>query len=283
MLFEGSAVALVTPFNDNNELDYGVLKDLIDFQIENNTSAILINGTTGEAPSLAADEFEKLIEEANKNINKRVPLIVGTSSNNYNHCLRNSKKAEQLGADALLICNPYYNKGTEEGVYQFFKTIAENINIPIILYNVPSRTGANISITNIIRLSKIKNIIAIKEASGDIERSRQLVKYIDVYSGNDGDTKEIINLGGKGVISVLANIMPKETAEICLDVNKLETYKNLIDLLFIETNPTPIKKAMQLKGFTSMNLRLPMYEMKKENVSKLYTELKRWNSDIQKD
>jgi 4-hydroxy-tetrahydrodipicolinate synthase len=280
MIFKGVGTALVTPFDDNDNIDFAVLKQMLEHQIESGINAIVIAGTTGEAPNLENDEFEELIKHTLRIVGKRVPVIVGTSSNNYKKCLHNSLTAKNLGADGLLICNPYYNKGTETGVYEFFNTIANEVCMPIVLYNVPSRTGSKISLNNVYRLSKNPYIIGIKEASGDLEYAKEIIKNTDddfyLYSGNDDNINEIMDMGGNGLISVLSNALPLEVVQNLEE--KTDKYKTLIKLLFQETNPTPIKKLMEILGYISMNLRLPMYEATEETEINLEEELEKLKS-----
>lgn len=288
-MFKGSGVALVTPFNDDNEVDYDMLRNLIEFQIKNSTDAIIICGTTGEASTLSFEEKLKVINFTVEVTKKRIPVIAGTGSNNTSDAIKLSKKAQDLGVDGLLIVTPYYNKCNKSGLYSHYKTIAENISIPIILYNVPSRTGVNIDIDTLIKLSKIKNIVGIKEASSNISQIAEIFAKMDdeflVYSGNDGEIVPILSLGGAGVISVLANICPKETHDICYNFfnGKISEAKNmqlkyfeLIQNLFSEVNPVPVKKALNYLGFNVGTTRLPLYEMentKKEALIKCINDL----------
>jgi len=285
-VFTGAAVALVTPFNENG-VDFDKLGEIIDFQIENGTDAIVVCGTTGEPATMPDAEHLSVIEYAVKRVNKRVPLIAGTGGNDTAHCTRLSKAAEELGADALLLVTPYYNKTSQKGLQKHFETVADTVNIPMILYNVPSRTGLNISVSCMKALAQHKNIVALKEASGNMSYVMELVKecgdLIDIYSGNDDIIVPMLSVGSVGVISVLSNIMPKETHDICeLFFNgrikescALQTkLLDLINSLFIEVNPIPVKTAMNLMGFNVGPLRLPLYDMEDKNLEALKTQLK---------
>ncbi len=283
--FTGSGVAIITPF-DGNKTNYEEFGRIIDFQIENHTDAIIVCGTTGEASTMPDEEHLAVVEFAIKHTAGRVPVIAGTGSNETAHAVELSKKAEQLGADGLLQVTPYYNKTSAKGLIEHFKAVAEAVSIPVILYNVPSRTGMNISIPVLKELSKIPNIVGIKEASGNISYAAKVaaeVPDIYIYSGNDDMIVPVLSLGGKGVISVLANVMPKETHEMCqefFDGNAERAkdmqlkYLNLINSLFIEVNPIPVKTAMNLMGFNAGNLRLPLTEMEKEHLETLKNSMR---------
>ena len=276
----GSGVAIITPF-DGNTTNYDALGELIDWQIEQGTDAIIICGTTGEASTMPDAEHLAAIEYTVERVAKRVPVIAGTGSNETAHAIELSKKAEELGADGLLQVTPYYNKTTQKGLIAHFGAIADAVNIPIILYNVPSRTGVNISIPVLKELAKRDNIVAIKEASGNISYTAQVaaeVPELYIYSGNDDMIVPVMSLGGKGVISVLANVMPKETHELCkayLDGECTKATKMQLDLLdlvnalFIEVNPIPVKTAINLMGKNGGNLRLPLVDMADDTLAKL--------------
>ena len=278
--FTGSGVAIITPF-DGNTTNYDALGELIDWQIEQGTDAIIICGTTGEASTMPDAEHLAAIEYTVERVAKRVPVIAGTGSNETAHAIELSKKAEELGADGLLQVTPYYNKTTQKGLIAHFGAIADAVNIPIILYNVPSRTGVNISIPVLKELAKRDNIVAIKEASGNIGYTAQVaaeVPELYIYSGNDDMIVPVMSLGGKGVISVLANVMPKETHELCkayLDGECTKATKMQLDLLdlvnalFIEVNPIPVKTAINLMGKNGGNLRLPLVDMADDTLAKL--------------
>lgn len=285
MIFEGSAVALVTPFTENG-VDFEKLGKLIEFHIENHTDALVICGTTGEATTMNDAEQLAVIKYTVDKVNKRIPVIAGTGSNNTAHSVYLSQEAEKLGADALLIITPYYNKANEKGLKLHFETIANSTSLPIILYNVPGRTSMNIKPAVVAELAKIDNIVAIKEASGDLAQVAELSRLVPddfaIYSGNDDSIVPLLSLGGSGVISVLANICPKETHDLVqkfLDGDiegskKLQLdMKPLIDALFIEVNPIPVKTAMNLLGFKVGNLRLPLADMSEKNLEVLKQEL----------
>lgn len=278
VIFKGAGVAIVTPFNENG-IDYEELKRLIDFNVENGTDAIIITGTTGESPTLTDEEHKSAIKFTVEYVNKRIPVIAGTGSNDTEYAIQLSKYAENVGADGLLVVTPYYNKATQKGLIEHFNAIASSVNIPIILYNVPSRTGVNIKPETYLELSKTKNIVATKEASGDLSavlKIRALCKdNLNVYSGNDDQIVPMLSLGSLGVISVLSNIAPKETSEMCKAYFRGDTKKSLelqlefcdlIDALFIEVNPIPVKTALNLCGFSVGNLRRPLTSMDDNNL-----------------
>ncbi len=278
MLFKGSGVALVTPFDKNNYIDFEKLEYLIDYHIKNKTDALVICGTSGESSTLSNDEKKKLIEFCVKKACGKIPVIAGTGSNNTNIAVEMSKYANKVGADGLLIVTPYYNKCTQEGLYLHYKEIARSVDIPIILYNVPTRTSVNIETDTVIKLSKIKNICAIKEASSNISQISEIASKVDkdfyIYSGNDDQILPILSLGGAGVISVLANVFPKEVHDICKnyfkgDINKARDlqfkYFDLIKKLFIEVNPIPIKELMNYIDINVGGVRLPLSSMNKSN------------------
>jgi 4-hydroxy-tetrahydrodipicolinate synthase len=279
-LFTGSGVAIVTPFHENG-INFQKLTELIEFNIKNKTDAIVICGTTGEASTMPDSEHIAAIEHTVKIVNGRVPVIAGTGSNDTHHCIELSKSAERLGVDGLLIVTPYYNKTSKKGLIQHYIAVADSVNIPIILYNVPSRTGMTISIDVLKELAKHKNIVGIKEASGSISYVADIacnVPDLAIYSGNDDMIVPVLALGGKGVISVVSNILPEDTHNICEYYFKGEIQKslnlqlkmlNLINSLFIEVNPIPIKTAMNLMGFEVGDLRLPLCEMEESNLEKL--------------
>lgn len=279
-IFTGSGVAIVTPFHENG-VDFEKLTELLEFHVANQTDSIIICGTTGEASTMPDEEHLSVIEHAVKVINKRIPVIAGTGSNDTEHCIKLSQAAEKLGVDGLLIVTPYYNKTSRLGLIKHYEAVADSVNIPIILYNVPGRTGMNIPVPTLKILAKHKNIVGIKEASGNISYTAQVaakVPELDIYSGNDDMIVPVMSLGGKGVISVLANVAPKETHELCAsylrgDVDTARElqlkYLELVDSLFIEVNPIPVKTALNLMGLNAGKLRMPLYEMEEENLSKL--------------
>jgi 4-hydroxy-tetrahydrodipicolinate synthase len=290
-LFTGSGVAIITPFNESG-INFAKLTELIEFNIKNKTDAIVICGTTGEASTMPDSEHMAAIEHTVKIVNGRVPVIAGTGSNDTRHCIELSKGAEKLGVDGLLIVTPYYNKTSKKGLIKHYTVVANSVNLPIILYNVPSRTGMNISIDALKELAKIKNVVGIKEASGSISYVADIARNVpelDIYSGNDDMIVPIMSLGGKGVISVVANILPEDTHNICEYYLNGETKKsldlqlkmlNLINTLFVEVNPIPIKTAMNLMGFDVGDLRLPLCEMEDSNLEKLKNVMEDYNIKI---
>lgn len=285
ILFKGCGTAIATPF-DENGVNIVEFKKLILSQIANNVDAIIVCGTTGEASTMTKEEKIAVIQCAVETSDKQIPIIVGTGANNTKQAIENSKLAESLGADGLLVVTPYYNKCTQNGLIAHYKAIAENVSIPIILYNVPSRTGVNILPKTCFELSKISNIVAIKEASGDIsqvaEISRLCGDNLNIYSGNDDQIVPILSLGGIGVISVLSNIKPKFTHNIVqnfLDGN-VEKSRNLqlealplIQLLFSEVNPIPVKAALNMLGYDFGAPRLPLTPISNKNYELLKREL----------
>ena len=286
MLFKGSAVALVTPFTKENTVNFDKLAELIEYHIENGTDAIVSCGTTGEATTMSDSEILDTIEFTVKKVAGRIPVIAGTGSNNTMHSVELSKKAEALGADGLLIITPYYNKANKSGLKKHFLTIAESVNIPIILYNVPGRTNMNIAPSLIAELAQVPNIVAVKEASGDLGQVAEIAKLVPddfaIYSGNDDTILPLLSLGGSGVISVLANVCPKETHDLVAkffegDVEGSRKIQleldSLIAALFIEVNPIPVKTAMNLLGFEVGELRLPLDNMDPANLEVLKKEL----------
>lgn len=280
-VFIGCGTAIATPFTESaiNYIEFG---KLIEDQIKNEIDAIIVCGTTGESSTMSEDEKKNVIKYAINKIDKRTKVIIGTGSNNTKTAIEMSKYAEQEGADALLIVTPYYNKTTQTGLIAHYKKIAENVNIPIIVYNVPSRTGVNILPETCLELSKINNIVGIKEASGNISQIAKISSLcgdnFDIYSGNDDQIVPILSLGGKGVISVLSNIMPKYTHDMVykyLNGEVKEACKmqlevlELIEILFSETNPIPIKYALNLMGYDYGIPRLPLVELSKKNKERL--------------
>jgi len=289
-IFEGAAVAIVTPMNSDGSVNYEKLDEIIEEQIAGSTDAIVICGTTGEASTLSHEEHLDVIERCVKTVNKRVPVIAGTGSNSTETAIYLSVEAEKRGADALLLVTPYYNKATQGGLYQHFAQTAKAVSIPIILYNVPSRTGCNIQAKTAAKLFKeVDNIVGIKEASGNFSQIAELMKLtdgkIDLYSGNDDQIVPLLALGGKGVISVLSNVAPKHTHDIVAtflagDVKKACALQlqalDLINALFIEVNPIPVKAAMNIMGKNVGPLRLPLTEMEADNARKLEEAMKQF-------
>ena len=285
MLFKGSGVALVTPFNEDG-VDFEKLGELIEYHIENNTDALIVCGTTGESTTMSDEEQFAIIDFTVKKVNKRIPVIAGTGSNDTMHSVYLCQEAEKLGADGLLVITPYYNKTNQRGLKLHFETIAASTELPIILYNVPGRTGVNIKPSVIAELAKIENIVAVKEASGDIAQVAEIARLVPegfaIYSGNDDSILPLLSLGGVGVISVVANICPKETHDLVEkflngDVKGSRELqlgmKALIDKLFIEVNPIPVKTAMNILGFEVGDLRLPLAPMEENNLKALRDEL----------
>ena len=295
MIFKGSAVALVTPFDENGNVNFDKIKELVDFQIENGTDAIVACGTTGEASTMNDEEHLAAIKAIIDAADKRVPVIAGTGGNDTAHSIYLSQEAEKLGADALLIITPYYNKANKSGLRKHFVSIANSVKVPIILYNVPSRTKVNIPPALVADLARnVDNIVALKEACGDLAQVAEVCRLVPddfaVYSGNDDSILPLLSLGGSGVISVLANVCPRETHDLVAkffegDIEgsrKLQLgMKPLIDALFIEVNPVPVKTAVNLLGFNVGDLRLPLAEMEEEDLEVLKRELVNWGLKIQ--
>lgn len=294
MIFKGSGVALITPFNEDGKVNFEKLGELVEFHIENNTDAIIACGTTGEASTLDDEEHLAVIKYVIDKVNKRIPVIAGTGGNDTNHSIYMSQQAEKLGTDALLVITPYYNKGNKSGIKKHFEAIAASVKIPIIMYNVPGRTCVNMSPSLVAELAKLDNIVAIKEASGDLAQVAEIARLVPddfaIYSGNDDSILPLLSLGGHGVISVLANICPKETHDLVYKFfegdlessRKLQLeMKPLIDALFIEVNPVPVKTAANLLGFDVGNLRLPLAEMDSKNIEVLQKELINWGLKVQ--
>jgi len=283
-LFIGSAVAIVTPFTGNG-VDYATLAKLIEFQIKGDTDAIVICATTGEASTMPDEEHIATIKFAVETVNKRVPVIAGTGSNDTRHAVELSKAAEAVGADGILSVTPYYNKATQKGLYGHFKRIADSVKIPMILYNVPSRTNLNINPETIKALSEIENIIAVKECNlgqvGDVVNLCS--EDFAVYSGDDNSILPVLSLGGKGVISVMANIIPQDTHDMVMKFFQGDTKGaiklqlqtlNLIKALFSEVNPIPVKAAVGLLGFTAGKCRMPLTELEDNHLELLCSEMK---------
>ncbi len=287
-IFEGSGVALITPFKDNG-VDFEKLKELLEWHVKEGTDAIIICGTTGEATTMTEKEKKDVIKFTVDTINKRIPVIAGSGSNNTLAAIEMSKYCESVGVDGLLVITPYYNKTNSKGLFKHFEAINNSVNTPIIVYNVPGRTGVNITPENLVKLSSLSNVVAIKEASGNISQVAKIAamcKDIDIYSGNDDQIIPIMSLGGKGVISVLANVIPNKVHKMTRDylngnvkeacniqLNTLELTNNL----FIETNPIPVKTALNLIGKKVGPLRLPLYDMDEKNENTLKETLKKYN------
>lgn len=290
-IFTGAGVAIVTPFKENLEVDYNKLEEIIDYQIDNGTDSIIICGTTGEASTLTHEEHLECIKVAVNRVNKRIPVIAGTGSNCTETAIFLSKEACQAGVDGLLLVTPYYNKATQKGLVEHFTDIANASDAPIILYNVPGRTGCNIAAkTAATLINNVENIVGIKEASGNMSQAAEMMLLtegkLDLYSGNDDQILPILSLGGKGVISVLSNIAPRDTHNMVVRYmegdlkGSLELqlkYLPLIHELFCEVNPIPVKKAVELAGLASGGMRRPLTEMEHENADRLMKEMKALN------
>ena len=289
-IFTGAGVALITPMHSDGSVNYEEMARLLEFQVENGTDAIIACGTTGEAATLTVKEHCEVLSFVCERINGRIPVIAGTGSNDTSTAIELSKSAEASGADALLSVTPYYNKTSQEGLFRHFTTIADNIDLPVILYNVPSRTGCNIKPKTYARLCKHENIVATKEANGDISsvsQTRSLCgDQLDIYSGNDDQTVPFMSLGALGVISVFSNFCPKEMHEICelcLNNNFVEAaklnfhYVELMDIMFSDVNPIPVKTAMNLIGFNAGECRLPLVPMSYSGYHDLKDCLAKYN------
>ena len=290
-IFTGAGVAIATPFNENGiGINYDELARLIDFNLENGTDAIVIAGTSGESATMTDEEHEEIIKFTVDYVNKRVPVIAGTGSNDTKYAINLSQHADKAGADALLVVTPYYNKCTQKGLIKHFTSIADNVNVPIVLYDVPSRTSVGITPETFATLAEHPRIKAVKEASGNIGQVAEAMSLcgdkLDFYSGNDDQIVPLLSLGGKGVISVLSNIMPKETHELCqlfFDGNTKEAAKKqleyfpLIQALFCEVNPIPVKVALRLMGFNMGPLRMPLCEMEDAHLEQLKTAMRKFN------
>ena len=287
--FKGAGVAIITPFNDDG-INFAELGRIIDHQIEHHTDAIVITGTTGESATMTDAEHKAAIKFAVDHVNRRVPVIAGTGSNETRYALELSTYAESVGADGLLLVTPYYNKCTQNGLAAHYEKIADAVNIPLIVYSVPSRTGVSIKTETYARLSKHPRIIGVKEANGDLTSILRLRKACGddfyVYSGNDDQIVPILSIGGIGVISVLSNVAPQQTHDICqlyFDGKVEESarlqidYCDLIDALFCEVNPIPVKTAMNLLGWNAGELRMPLSPMEPQNVERLRAALKAHN------
>ena len=289
-IFKGAGVAIVTPFHEDGSVNFEKFAELVEFQIQNGTDAIIVCGTTGESSTLTHEEHLEVIKFCAETVKGRVPVIAGTGSNCTETAVYLSTEAEKFGVDGLLLVTPYYNKATQKGLFEHYKRIADSVKIPIILYNVPSRTGCNILPQTVVKLcSEVHNIVGIKEACGSISQITKLAALaqgkIDIYSGNDDQIVPILSLGGKGVISVLSNVAPKQTHDICAkffegDVEgsckeQLRAIE-LCDALFSEVNPIPVKTALEMMGKCKSTLRRPLCEMEEANVEKLRPAMKNY-------
>ena len=287
-MIKGSMVALVTPFTEDGSVNFKRVRELVEWHIQEGTDAILVLGTTAETPTLTTEEEDEIVRIAIEQNAGRVPIVVGSGSNNTAKAIETSLKYEKMGADALLVISPYYNKANKQGMIQHFLAVADAVNTPIILYNVPARTGISISYEVLEAVCKHKNIVGIKEASGDMSLVSKFSKLIDddftIYSGNDDINVPLMSLGGGGVISVLANILPgvsHDMAAAALEGDFVKAreiqlkYMDLINALFIETNPIPVKEAMNMLGLEAGGYRLPLYPMEEKNRAVLKGELEK--------
>lgn len=285
-MFKGAIVAIVTPFK-NGKVDEETLRELIEFQIENGTDGIVPCGTTGESPVLSHDEHDRVIEVTVDAVKKRVPVIAGTGSNSTEEALRLTRHAYEVGADGALMVCPYYNRPTQEGLYQHYKFIAENVPIPIVVYNIPGRTGVNMTPETLARLAKVKNIVGVKEAAGSLQQMADIISLcgpdFSVLSGDDFFTFPLLCLGGHGIISVVSNVAPADMAAMvdsfnAGDINKARElhYKTtpLVKALFIETNPAPVKAALALMGKIEYEIRLPLVKLSDANFENLKKTMK---------
>ena len=290
-IFKGAGTAIVTPFHEDGSVNYDAFAEQIEYQIKNNVDAIIVCGTTGEASTLSHEEHLEVIRFCVEKVNKRIPVVAGTGSNCTETAIYLSKEAEKLGVDGLLIVTPYYNKCTQKGLAEHFTIIAESVNVPIILYNIPGRTGGVlIQPETVVKLCReVPNIVGVKDATGNISMVAKLMALagddVDVYSGNDDQIVPLLSLGGKGVISVLSNVAPQQTHDICEkyfngDVEgsrkmQLEAL-DLISALFCEVNPIPVKKALNLMGMNAGTLRRPLTEMEEQNAKVLENAMKEY-------
>ncbi len=282
MMFKGVYTAIITPFTEDGDVDLDSLKNLVEYQVEHGVSGIVPCGTTGESPTLSHEEHDKVIEKVVKWVGGRCQVIAGTGSNSTQEAIRLTKHAEHVGADAALVVNPYYNKPTQEGLYRHFKAVADSVKIPIVVYNIKGRTAVNVETSTLMRLIEdCKNIVAVKEASGDLEQMKDVIDNapaeFDVLSGDDGITVDLIKAGGKGVVSVASNLIPEKMVQMVEEalsgsIEKAEelneSLKEFFEGEFMETNPIPIKAAMAMKGLCEEVYRLPMCEMRPEKREK---------------
>lgn len=285
-LFTGAGVALVTPMLPDGSINYQKIEELVDWHIANGTDAIIMCGTTGEAPTLKMQEHLEAIKVAVDRAAGRLPIIAGTGSNDTDHCINSCREAKRLGADGLLLVSPYYNKTSQRGLIAHYTAVAASADLPMILYNVPSRTGLNIAPETVATLAKVDNIVGIKQANGDLSSVAKIAATCDlpIYSGNDDQIVPILSLGGLGVISVLSNVIPRETHDICqtwFDGNVEESkrlqlhYLDLANGLFTDVNPIPVKAAMNLMGLDVGECRLPLYPMEDKALAALDAILRR--------
>lgn len=290
IIFKGCGTAIITPFTKDNQVDYDAFKKMLEFQVENGADCIIVCGTTGEASTMTTDEKKKTIEFALKTINKRIPVIAGTGSNCTESAIEMTKYCESIGVDGALVVTPYYNKTTQAGLIAHYTAIANATKLPIVLYNVPGRTGVNIQPKTCLELSKIENIVAIKEASGNLSQIAEIANLcgdnLKIYSGNDDQIIPILSLGGLGVISVLSNIMPKYTHQMTEEFFNQNTQAAakmqvdsipLIKALFCEVNPIPVKAACNLMDLGGGSPRLPLVPMSETNLEVLKAEMEKMN------
>ena len=289
-IFEGAGVAIITPFHEDGSVDHERFGEIIEHQIANHTDAIIVCGTTGESATMTHEEHLDVIRYCVEKVAHRIPVIAGTGSNCTETAVYLSKEAEKIGADGLLVVTPYYNKATQNGLYVHFKTVADAVKLPVLLYNVPSRTGTTILPETVVRLCReVENIVGVKDATGNMSQTAHLMSIadgcVDLYSGEDALIVPILSLGGKGVISVLSDVAPQQTHDICslYFEGKVQESRDLqlkavplVEALFCEVNPIPVKKAMELMGLCSGTLRLPLTEMEPENAQRLEREMKKF-------
>lgn len=289
-IFKGAGVAVVTPMKADGQVNFEKFRELLEAQIAGGTDAVIVCGTTGESATLTHEEHLEVIRYCVEVVGGRIPVVAGTGSNSTDTAVYLSTEAEKYGVDGLLLVSPYYNKATQNGLYEHFRKVAESVKVPVILYNVPSRTGCNILPQTVVRLCRdVENIVGVKEASGNISQIASLAALadgsVDIYSGNDDQIVPILSLGGKGVISVLANIAPRQTHEICRKFFDGDTAGSLklqlealplCDALFCEVNPIPVKKALNLMGREAGPLRMPLTEMEEANAARLEKAMKEY-------
>lgn len=288
-IFTGAGVALVTPMNADDSVNFEKMRELIEFQLANDTDALIICGTTGEASTMSDEVQIECIRFAKEVAAGRAPIIAGAGSNDTAHCIELAQGCEKAGADAVLLVTPYYNKATQKGLILHYTAVAESINIPIILYNVPGRTGCNIAPKTVAELAKVKNIVAVKEASGNLSQVAEIAALVgpdfDIYSGNDDQILPVLSLGGKGVISVLSNVAPKQTHDMVMNflngdvkaATKLQLDAiELISALFCEVNPIPVKAALNLMGYEVGACKAPLCDMEPKNLETLRTAMKNY-------
>ena len=290
-MFKGSLVAMITPFTESGKVDEKGINELVEFHIKNGTDGIVPCGTTGESPTLSHEEHKRVVEITINAVAGRIPVIAGTGSNSTREALDLTSHAKEAGADGALIVVPYYNKPTQKGLYLHYKEIADNVDIPIIVYNVPSRTGVNLLPETLAKLAELENIVAVKEASGNLEQMAQIVELcgdkITLLSGDDKLILPVLSIGGKGVISVVANIIPADVANMVREFEKgnYQTAQNIFiskvyplsSAMFYETNPIPVKTSVRLMGLPAGNLRLPLTPMSDDNLAKLKSDLVKFN------